>query len=146
MARIKIPVPEKFIFATEIPVRIGDINRANHLGHESFIVIIEEARARFLQILQKGVSPDGVNLIMTDLGIMYLGQVYYGQTLRISIAVVDLSDKGFDMVYRVTDTKTGLELARAKTGLVFYDYRQKKATQIPQELRDKLNSDECISG
>ena len=43
-------------------------------------------------------------------------------------------------------TKTGLELARAKTGLVFYDYRLKRATQIPQELKDKLNSAECISG
>jgi len=147
MARIKIPMPEKFVFSTEIPIRIGDINYGNHLGHESFIVIIAEARTRFFQSLGHAqAGTDGFSHIIADLGIMYLGQGYYGQTLRVDIAVTDSTDKGFDMVYKVTDAKTGLELARAKTGLVFYDYRQQKTTSVPQDLREKLSKSKCISG
>jgi acyl-CoA thioester hydrolase len=135
MARIKIAIPERFIFSTEIPIRIGDINRGNHLSHVSFIVIIEEARTRFLQSLSK----EEIGYLMTDLGIMYLGQGYYGQTLRIDIAVNDFTSKGFDIIYKVTDVKTGLELARAKTGVIGYDYQQQQIAQIPPGLREKIS-------
>ena len=139
MARIEIPMPEKFIFSTEIPIRIGDINRRNHLGHVSFLVIIEEARTRFLQRLgHDKAGTEGVGYVMADLGIMYLGQGHYGQTLKIEVAVTDFTTKSFDMVYKVTDVKTGLELARVKTGLISYDYRQHRAIPIPQDLREKL--------
>ncbi|MFC1914249.1 acyl-CoA thioesterase [Chloroflexota bacterium] len=79
MARIEIPMPEKFIFSTEIPIRIGDINRRNHLGHISFLVIIEEAWTQFIQRfgLDKA-STEEVGYIMADLGIAYLGQGHYG--------------------------------------------------------------------
>jgi acyl-CoA thioester hydrolase len=46
--RIEIEVPGKFLFSTPIPIRIGDINRANHLSHVNLVQIIEEARAQFL--------------------------------------------------------------------------------------------------
>ncbi len=150
MARIKIQMPEKFIFSTEIPVRIGDINAGNHVGHDSFIVIIAEARTRFIKLIESlgytKAGVDGFEYIMADLSIMYLRQGYYGQTLRIDIGVTDFTDKGFDMVYKVKDTKTKLELAHAKTGLIFYDYQQQKTTSIPQDLREKLSKSECISG
>lgn len=140
MARIKIPMPEKFVFSTEIPVRIGDINRGNHLGHDSFLVIIEEARARCLQSLgYSETGGEGVGFIMADLAIMYLGQGYYWQTLKVDIAAADFAARGFDLVYKVTNAETGLELARAKTGFVSYDYRQQRAVPVPQGLREKLS-------
>ncbi|MFC1914248.1 acyl-CoA thioesterase [Chloroflexota bacterium] len=55
------------------------------------------------------------------------------------MTVTDFATKSFDMVYKVTDVKTGLELARAKTGFISYDYRQQRAIPVPQDLRDKLS-------
>jgi len=46
MARIKIEIPDKFIYKTEIPIRITDINYGGHLGNDSLLSIIHEARVR----------------------------------------------------------------------------------------------------
>ena len=140
MARLKITLPDEFIFSTKIPIRIGDINRGGHLGHDSFLVIIEEARERFWQSL--GFSNDGtggVGLIMADVSVMYLRQGRYGQTLKVEIAITDFTPKWFDIVHKVTDAETGLELARAKTGLLFYDYHQQRIIPVPQDFREKFS-------
>ncbi|MFC2024019.1 acyl-CoA thioesterase [Chloroflexota bacterium] len=139
MARLKITLPNEFVFSTKIPIRIGDINRGGHLGHESFLVIIEEARERFLQSLgYTSAVTNGVGFIMADVCVMYLGQGRYGQTLEVEIAINDFTAKGFDMVYRVTDAETGLELARAKTGYLFYDYQQQRTIPVPHDFRKKF--------
>ncbi len=37
MARINIELPDKFIYSTEIPIRITDINYGGHLAHDSVL-------------------------------------------------------------------------------------------------------------
>ena len=48
MAKVKIELPEDFIFKTEIPVRISDINYGGHLGNDSLLSIVQESRVKFL--------------------------------------------------------------------------------------------------
>ena len=140
MARLKITLPDEFVFSTKIPIRIGDINRGGHLGNESFLVIIEEARERFLQSIGfSNTGTDGVGFIMADVSVMYLGQGRYGQTLEVEIAITDFTTKWFDMVYKVTDAETSLELARAKTLLLFYDYHQQRIIPVPHDFRKKFS-------
>ena len=68
MPRIKIKLPEKFIFRTEIPIRITDINYGGHLGNDSLLSIIHEARVRFLKSLGYSESNvEGVGIIMISL-------------------------------------------------------------------------------
>jgi acyl-CoA thioester hydrolase len=141
MARLKIDLPNEFIFSTDIPVRIRDINITGHIGHESFLVIIGEAHFRFLHSIGYMESDNSrAGLIMKDTSIVYLKQGYYGQTLKVDIAVDDFTANGFDMVYRVSDTETGVELARAKIGFLLYDYQKQKVTTIPQDLKKKLSN------
>lgn len=141
MARIKINLPTKFIFSTDIPVRIGDINRRWHLSHGSFLIFIEEAGVRFLHNF--GYTENdigGAGLIMTDVSIVYLKQGHYGQTLKIDIAVNDFTVRGFDMVYKVSDAETRTEIARAKAGFLFYNYQQKKVTNIPKDFKRRFSN------
>jgi len=49
MARIKLELPETFSFRTEITVRITDLNYGGHLGNADTLVLIHEARVRFLK-------------------------------------------------------------------------------------------------
>ena len=37
MARIRLSMPEKFIFTTELPVRITDLNYGGHVGNDVFL-------------------------------------------------------------------------------------------------------------
>ena len=49
MARLQLDFPEdQYYYTTLLTVRVTDINAANHLGNDSMISMISEARARFL--------------------------------------------------------------------------------------------------
>ena len=49
MARLQLEFPEdQYYYATQLTVRVTDINGANHLGNDSMISMISEARARFM--------------------------------------------------------------------------------------------------
>ena len=139
MPRIEISLPAQFAFSTDIPIRISDINRGRHLGHTAVPVIMEEARFRFLNSLGYAEQDaSGVGHIIADTGIVYRKQGYYGQILKVEIAVTDFTTRGCDLVYRISDTNTGAEIARAKTGMLFYDYQKQKTVPVPQDFKEKL--------
>ena len=48
MERIKISLPESFKFSTIMKIRITDLNYGGHVGNDSFLSLIHEARQQFL--------------------------------------------------------------------------------------------------
>lgn len=139
MARIKIDLPEKFIFSTEIKPRITEINYGGHLGNDALLAIVHEARARFLAAHQwSEMDIDGCSMIMVDAAIMYLTEVFYGTTLQVEVAITDLSRIGCDFVFRLADGESDREVARVKTGMAFFDYRKKKVVRMPEVFRNLI--------
>jgi acyl-CoA thioesterase FadM len=141
MARIKIELPQEFDFSTEIPLRISDINYGGHLGHDSVVSLTHEARVRFLR--EYGYSElniEGSGLIVSDLAVVYRSEAFYGETVKIYIAVCDFNKYGCDLVYRITDKETQREIARAKTGIVFFDYATKKVVNVPEKFKSLFAS------
>lgn len=139
MARIKLDLPENFHFSTEIQVRISDINYGGHLGHDSILTLTHEARVRFLN--KYGFSEmniDGVGLIISDAALVYKSESFYGETLRIEIAVLDFSQYGCDFIYKITEKESGREVARAKTGIVFFDYEKRKVAPVPEKFKQNF--------
>ena len=132
MARIQITLPEEFAFSTEIPIMIGSINRGNHLAWDAVLSILEEARIRFLNSLGfRDENVDGTSFIVVDAGIVYRRQGRHGQRLKVEVSTGEFSSKGCDMLFRISDAETGEEMVRAKTGVLFYDYRQQKVVPVP---------------
>jgi acyl-CoA thioester hydrolase len=141
MARIKIQIPEKFIYKTVIPIRITDINYGGHLGNDSMLSIIHEARVRLFKSLGfEELNVNGVGIIMTDAEIQFKLQGFYGEILIIEIAVKEFTSIGCDFFYRVTNKNTKKEIALAKTGIVFFDYEKQKTAPVPIEFRKKIES------
>jgi len=139
MPRIKIAIPEKFIYKTEIPIRITDINYGGHLGNDSLLSIIHEARVRFLNLLGYSESDvKGVGIIMIDSAIQYKSEGFYGDELLVEITVNDFSLIGCDFVYRLSNKKTLKEIALAKTGIVFFNYEKRKTASVPLEFKQKI--------
>lgn len=135
MARVKLELPEKFDFVTEMPVRITDINYGQHLGNDALLSFIHEARVRFLASL--GLSEldvGGCGLIMVDAVIVYKAQAVYGDMLSIEVAAREFAPLGCDLVYRVSNPKSGTEIARAKTGILCYDYSRRKVVKCPEKF------------
>lgn len=133
MARIKIGLPEKFIYSTEIPIRISDINYGGHLGNDSVLSIAHEARIRFFNehgYKEKDVA--GVGIIMVDAAVQYNAEGFYGDVLIIEVGIKDITKTGCDIVYQVTNKKNNKSVAIVKTGIVFFDYQKRKVVPIPE--------------
>jgi acyl-CoA thioester hydrolase len=140
MARVEIELPSEFTFTANIPIRIGDINRGNHLGHAEMISLLEEARTQFFTSRGFAESKNTeVNYIIADLAIIYKKQVRYGQLLKIQIAAVNFTGKSFELLYLATDSREGTEIARAKTGILLFDYRTQKIAPITPDFINKLS-------
>jgi len=141
MTRIKIEMPVNFSFAVSLPVRIQDINYGGHLGNDSLLSILHEARLQYLQ--QVGCSEldaCGVSLIMSDAVIVYKGEGFYGDILQVQIAVDDISSRGFVLLYRVSCERNEREvlIAEGRTGMLCFDYKTRKVTSMTEALREKL--------
>ena len=133
MARTRIDLPATFPFATEIPVRITDINYGGHLGNDALLALIHEARCRFFQHYGfKETNIGGAGILMTDVAITYRKEVFHGDVLRFEVGVTDLARTSCDLVYRVT--RAGEVTAEAKTGIVFFDYQARKIVRTPPEF------------
>ena len=92
MPRIKIDLPEKFIFTTEIAVRITDINYGGHVGNDSILSILQEARVQFFKSMNSSeLDLFGTSVIMGDVAIVFKNESFYGDVLNIEIFVQDIS-------------------------------------------------------
>ncbi|AFH50624.1 Putative thioesterase [Ignavibacterium album JCM 16511] len=135
MPRIKIDLPEKFIFKTDIPLRISDINYGGHLGNDSVLSIFQESRIRFLnQFGYSEINIEGSSIIMTDCAIQYKSQGYYGDILTVELTVEDIQKIGCDFYYRAANKIKGNIVAIGKTGIAFFDYNNNKLTTVPEKF------------
>lgn len=140
MARIKIALPEQFIFETVLDVRIGDINYGGHMANDAILRLAHEARLRFLKSLAYSeLDVEGVGIIMADAAIMYRAEAFHGDNLHFKLGVCDLNKYGLDIVYQAIDGNNGKEVARLKTGIVFFDYQTRQVSTMPAAFVAKLN-------
>ena len=136
MAKVRIELPQRFIYTFEVPLRTSDINYGGHLGHDSVLTLTQEARAAMLH--RWGLSEadlGGAGLIVADAALVYRSEAFYGDVLRIEVAVAEWGARSCEMYYRITNLSTGAEVARAKTGIVFFDYQKRKTVPVPARFR-----------
>lgn len=141
MSRIKIDLPANLNFQTSIPVRITDLNYGGHVGNDAILSLIHEARMQFLKnIGYSELEFSGLGLIMTDAGIEFKNELFYGDTVFASVGCANLSKVSFDIFYKLEKkvNDSSQLVATAKTGMVCYDYAKKKVSSIPEEARRKL--------
>lgn len=138
MPRVKINLPNSFLFETDIKVRISDINYGGHLGNDSVLSIIHEARYRFFNYLgyKNEISIDGCSTIQADVAIAYKGEAFHGDTIRVRVGIEDIGRKSFDILYRLTCGEK--EIAHAKTGIAMFDYQKNKVVNIPEPFLSKI--------
>ena len=139
MARIKIELPEQFHFSTEIPIRITDLNYGGHVGNDTVLTLIHEARVQFLRSHgYEELNIEGVSLIMSDAGIEFKAELFYGDVVTAFVTATNFSRAGFDLFYKLMKNESIVALA--KTGMICYNYDAKKVVSIPVKARERLSS------
>ena len=143
MNKIRIALPASFPFQCEIPVRITDLNYGGHVGNDTVLTIIHEARMQFLA--NAGYTEmkfGGAGMIMADVAIEFKNELFYGDTVIVSVAAGEFSRIGFDLFYKL-EKKSGnslLRVASAKTGMICYDYDRKKIVSVPPSVIKQLTT------
>lgn len=143
MQRIKLTLPDQFSFYAMIPIRITDVNYGGHVGNDSLLTLLHEARMQFLN--HYGYTElcfEGVGLIMADAAIEYKQEIKYGDIIKLYVAAADFDKIGFDIFYKVVLLKNDTETvaAKAKTGMICYDYAAGKKVPVPTASIAKLKS------
>jgi acyl-CoA thioesterase FadM len=140
MARLQLHFPEdQYYYTTLLTVRVTDINAADHLGNDSMISMISEARARFL--FEFGVAEterDGTGIIVTDLATTYRAEAHARDALLFEVGVMDFNKYGGDITFRITRPKDKVLVAMAKQGFVFYNYKAGQVVAMPEDFRTKF--------
>ncbi len=141
MARLQLSFPEdQWYYSTQLTVRVTDINAGNHLGNDSMISMISEARARFL--FESGVSEserDGNGIIVTDLATTYRAEAHARDQLLFEVGVMDFNKYGGDIIFRITRPRDRTLIAMAKSGFVFFNYKTSQVVAMPEEFRNKFD-------
>ncbi len=147
MARIKIEIPNNKLHQLKIQVRITDINYGNHLGNDSMVSILHEARVDWLThtgYTELNINPadtsEKIGLIMNELIVNYSNESFYGDDLSILLSVGEITQVGFELYYTIETERKDEKIivAKAKTGMVCYDYSKRKVAEIPSEFKNKL--------
>jgi len=140
MARVKIELPEQFVFTIDLPVRITDINYGNHMGNDAFLSLYQEARVRWLnQFGWTELITESLGLIMLDVAVKFKAEAHFGDVLRISLTPVEWTKRGFDLVYLAENAETGKEVSRAQSGFMFFDYSAKKLALVPEGFQERVS-------
>lgn len=142
MARIRIDLPTGLPFMTEIPVLLGHINSLNHLDNAQLLTIVSEARARFLESIgfsEKDV--EGAEIIVADTALQYRSEAFRGETMQVEMGAVDFNAFGCDLAWRMADKVSGREVARGRTGIVFYDKETRRKVAVPSGFRQRFEND-----
>ena len=137
MVRIHLELPAEFSFRTSLTVRVTDLNYGNHLGNDAVLGMVHEARVRwFASMGYSELDVEGVGILMADCAIVYKSQGFLGERLTVAVASGTFSRTGCDLFYRLTKAD-GTELARAKTGIVFFDYQAQAVRAVPEGFRNR---------
>jgi len=135
MPRVKLLPKESYAFTTEISVRVTDLNYGGHLGNDTLLSLIHEARVEFLTSYgYSEMDCGGVSLIMGDTAIVYKAEAYAGDVLQFEIITDEVTRSGFRIFYRVTRKKDGTVIALVENGMVCYDYKKKEIRTVPEAV------------
>lgn len=137
MARLDLALPTTFIYSTELIVRVNDLNYGAHVGNDNMLTLMQQARINFYNEngFKNEISFEGsVGQVISDALVIYKTEAFLGDTLIIQLAIADINKYGFDMLYHVTNKLTTKEVARGKTGIVCFDYNERKVAAIPESL------------
>lgn len=141
MPRVKIELPESFQFSTKYTVTVSDLNYGNHVGNDTILAIAHEARLQYINYLgyKDELSIEApIGIVVSDAAVMYKSESFYNDQLNIRVATDDFNKYGFDLYYEITQTDTGKEVARVKTGIVCLNYETRKLAEIPETFKRAL--------
>ncbi|MEZ4600545.1 MAG: thioesterase family protein [Syntrophotaleaceae bacterium] len=121
-----------FRFTLPYSVRISDINYGGHVSNAAVLSYFQDARIAYLKQLGSFSEMDigGCGIILPEAGVRYKAEMFLGDQLDIGVRIDELRRSSFVMSYRIE--RNGEVTAEGTTGLVAFDYGQRKVQRLPE--------------
>jgi acyl-CoA thioesterase FadM len=134
----KLSEHPNYPFSRSYTVRVTDVNYGGHLGNDSLVGLLQQARIDYLAAL--GASEidlgDGAGIILTELIVSFRGEAFLSDTLTIGTVAVDVRGASFRLCHAV---RRGDELiALAEIRLAAFDYAKRSTVRLPKALAEKM--------
>jgi 4-hydroxybenzoyl-CoA thioesterase len=140
VSRIQIGLPERFAYSTELALYIGHINYGGHLDNALLLTLVSEARVRYFKSLgYTELDVEGCGIVLADAAVQYRSEAFHGETMRIEMAPANFHARGFDLVWRMSDRDTAREVARGKSGILFFDYARRTVMPVPEGFLRRIS-------
>lgn len=128
------------MFEMTIPPRFGDMDGLRHVNNCVVPVWFENARTPIFRIFNPSMMVDFShwNLIMARIEVDFLGEMRWGEDVKIITRVVKLGNSSFTVGQEAWQ---GGRIRAVGTAVhVHYDFQEKSAKRIPDDIRRKLEA------
>lgn len=144
MPRVKVNMPEQFLFTMEYPVRFSDLDYAKHLNSVAMVHILHEARLQLLASLGFTESNIfGLGMVVTDMAIEYRSESFANDVLLVEVGVDRFNRYGCDICFQVTNSALERVVCNAKMGVVFFDFDKHKIAVVPPAFKKLVDESEA---
>lgn len=140
MSRNNLAFPAPTIYSHPLRLRIGDINYGQHLGHDTLVSLLHDARCGWLAthgLTELTVDGKSLGWVVADLTVNYRAEAFYADELLIELSIGVIGTKSAEIFHRVVRSD-GVEIAIAKVTVVFFNYETRKAAAVPENLIDLI--------
>ena len=137
MSKRTLTFHEPISYSCTLPIRVTDLNYGNHLGNDRIVGLMHEARMQFFRSFgYTEMDLAGVGLILRDLSVVLLKEMFYADCLRFDLSVHDWTATGFTIDYRISRDLSGKDeiTALAQTTMICFDYRLRKPVRVPEQV------------
>ncbi|MCC5883359.1 MAG: thioesterase family protein [Halomonas sp.] len=136
MERIKLDFPDSAIVHRQsLSVRITDMNYGRHLGHDTLVSLLHEARIQAFGALGL-VEWDmgGFPSVVADLAVQYQSEARWPDALVVETAIPAPTGKAMAVYHRVCHAEGGRPVATARLNVVLVDPAQGRSVNIPDSV------------
>ena len=131
-----------FTSTTQIRVRYGETDQMGYLYYGNYALYYEVGRAdaiRELGFTYRELEEMGIMMPVAEMHTHYYRPALYDDLVTVKTILKELPDGPKIQFHSELYNEAGLLLNKGVTTLVFYDPKEKKKTNMPQELYTRLS-------
>lgn len=140
MERIRLEFPaQAVIHRHPLSVRITDMNYGRHLGHDTLVSLLHEARIQAFGAL--GLTEwdlGGFPSVVADLAVQYQSEARWPDALVVETAIPSPQGKALVVYHRVCHAEGGKPVATARLNVMLVDPAIGRPVAIPEAVQQAI--------
>ena len=127
---------DKTIYSTELTILVSHLNYGNHMGYDSVLTLVQDARMRWLQEhdMTEADLGSAVGYLVVEAHVYYKAEAFFNDPIQINLYPENVKNRTFELFYEILNLNTNKVVALANTKQIFYDYTNAKVAKKPDNF------------